>query len=94
VFLSRTTYKPLIHKLGCVKPCTTRDLLDIAMNHTSSEEAVGMVFSGGRDKGKAKCEDQGEGPSIQKGKKNKKDRRRLANLALVATADRANKQPQ
>ena len=45
------------------------------MNHASGEEAVGAVFSGGRDKGKAKCEDQDEGPSTQRGKKNKKDRR-------------------
>jgi len=61
-------------QLGCVKLYTTHDLLDIAMNHASSEEAVGAVFSGGRDKGKAKHKDQGEGPSTQMGKKNKKDR--------------------
>ena len=47
----------MIHKLSCLKPQTTRDLLDIAMNHASSEEAVEVVFSGGRDKGKAKRED-------------------------------------
>ena len=64
------------------------------MNHASGEEAVGVVFNGGRDKGKAKCEDQGEGRSTQKGKKNKKDQHRPANLALVATADRTGKQPQ
>ena len=52
-----TTYESLIHKLGCLKPRTTCDLLDIATNHASSEEVVGAVFSGGRDKGKAKRED-------------------------------------
>ena len=62
-FLSRTAYKSLIHKLGCVKPHTTHDLLDIATNHASSKEAGGVVFSGGRDRGKAKREDQGECPS-------------------------------
>ena len=46
-FLSRTTYEPLIHKLGCLTPRTTRDLLDIAMNHASSEEVVEAVFNGG-----------------------------------------------
>ena len=63
MFLFGTTYESLIHKLGCLKPRATRDLLDIATNHASSEEAVGAVFSGGRDKGKAKHEDQDKGPS-------------------------------
>ena len=73
-FLSETTYESLIHKLGCLKPHTIRDLLDVATNHASSEEVVGAVFSGGQDRGKAQHEDQGEGPSTQRGKKNKKDR--------------------
>ena len=64
MFLSRSTYESLIHKLGCLKPRTTHDLLDIAMNHASDEEAVGAVFNGGQDKGKAKREDQDEGPSM------------------------------
>ena len=62
-------------QLGCVKLYTTHDLLDIAMNHAFDEEAVKAVFNVGRDKGKAKREDQDEGPSTQRGKKNKKDRR-------------------
>ena len=74
-FLSRMTYESLIHKLGCLKPRTTRNLLDVATNHASGEEVVGAVFNGVRDKGKAKREDQDEGPSTQRGKKNKKDRR-------------------
>ena len=65
-FLSRTTYESLIHKLGCLKPRTTRDLLDVATNHASGEEVVGAIFSGGQDKGKAKHEDQDEGPSTQR----------------------------
>ena len=59
------------------------------MNHAAIEEAVGAVFNKGQDKGKAKREDQDEEPSTQRGKKNKKDRRRPANSALVAVADRA-----
>ena len=62
-FLSGTTCESLIHKLGCLKPHTTRDLLDIATNHASGEETVGAVFYGGQDKGKAKREDPNEGPS-------------------------------
>ena len=48
----------------CLKPRTTCDLLDIATNHASGEEAVGAVFSSGRDKGKAKREDQVKGPRV------------------------------
>jgi len=63
-FLSGMTCEFLIHKIGYLKPYTTRDLLDVAMNQASGEEAVRAVFNGGRDKGKAKREDQDEGPSM------------------------------
>ena len=63
MFLSETTYESLIDKLSCLKPWTTCDLLNVAMNHASGEEVVRAVFNGGQDKGKAKCEDQDEGPS-------------------------------
>ena len=62
-FLSGTTCKSLIHKLSCVKTRTTRDLLDVTTIHAFSEEAIGAVFNGGQDKGKAKRKDQDEGPS-------------------------------
>ena len=50
-------------------------------------------FNGGRDKGKAKRQDQDEGPSMQKGKKNKKERHQSANSALVTAVDYAGTQP-
>ena len=93
-FLSRITCESLIHKLGCLKPRITRDLLDVATNHVSGEEVVKAVFNGGWEKGKAKREDQDEGPSMQRGKKNKKDRCQPANSALVTMTDRVGKQPQ
>jgi hypothetical protein len=34
-FISETTFKSLVHKLSWRKPRTTRELLDIAMNHAS-----------------------------------------------------------
>ena len=43
-FLSGTSCKTLVHKLGCQKPRTTHELLDIATNRASGEEAVGAVF--------------------------------------------------
>ena len=49
---------------------------------------------GGRGKGKAKRWDQDEGPSMQRGKKNRKNHRRPANSALIAMADHAGMQPQ
>ena len=54
-FLSRTTCLSLIHRLGCLKPRTTRDLLDVATNHAFGEKVVGAVFSNGRDKGKGQA---------------------------------------
>ena len=93
-FLFGTNCESLIHKLGHLKPRTTRDLLDVATNHASGEEAVGAVFNGGRDQGKAKHVDPDEGPSTQRGKKNKKDLRRSDNAALVAAADPTPRQPQ
>jgi hypothetical protein len=75
-FLSRTTLN-LVHKLGCRKPCTTREHLDIATNHASGEEAVRVVFPDGRAKGKAKWENQDEGPSSRQEKRKKNHQRRL-----------------
>jgi hypothetical protein len=77
VFLSGTTCKSLVHKLGCRKPRTTHELLDVATNHASGKEAVGAVFTDGRAKGKAKQEDQHEGPSSRQEKRKKNDQRRL-----------------
>ena len=51
-------------------------------------------FNGGRGKGKAKREDQDESPSMQRGKKNRKDHRRLANSMLVAMTDHMDQWPQ
>jgi hypothetical protein len=89
-FLSRTTYNSLVHKLGCRKPHITRELLDIATNHTSGEEAVGVVFPDGRAKGKAKREDQDEGPFSGQGKRKKKDQNH-ANPNTVVAVDRTGK---
>jgi ethanolamine ammonia-lyase small subunit len=43
-FLSGTTCRSLVHKLGSVKPMSTKELLDITTNHASGEEAMGDVF--------------------------------------------------
>ena len=73
VFLTGTSCKTLVHKLRCQKPCATRELLDIATNHASSEEAVGVVFVREQPAAKAK-RDNPDGPSTgREGRKNKKN---------------------
>jgi hypothetical protein len=43
-FLTGTTCKELVQELGHKGPRTTRELLDIATNFASGEEAVGAIF--------------------------------------------------
>jgi len=51
-FISGTTCKELVHELGRKTPTSTSQLLDIATNFASGEEAVGAIFSDGAPKGK------------------------------------------
>jgi hypothetical protein len=60
MFLSRTTCETLVHKLGCKRLRTTRELLDIATSHASSKQAVRAIFDRSRDKAK-RDEDASEG---------------------------------
>ena len=84
--------KALVHKLGCQKPRTTRELLDIATNHASGKEAVGAVFVWEQPAAKAKRDNPYE-PSVgREGRKNKKNRRPPA-INEVAAADRQDKRP-
>ena len=84
-FLSGTTCKSLVHKLGRRGPRTTKELLDIATCHASGEEAVESVFD--RTNGKARRDEAAdEGTSDRPTKrKNKKQRR---DNPLVFAADR------
>jgi hypothetical protein len=70
-FLTRTTWESLVHKLGRKSPRTTKELLDIAMNHATNEEVVEMIFD--RAKGKVKRDESaGEGDSNSPGNKTNK----------------------
>lgn len=60
-FILGTTVKSLVHKLGCQKPHTTQEVLDITRNHASSKEMVAAIFTSGRARGKAKREHRGKG---------------------------------
>jgi hypothetical protein len=90
-FLMGTTYKELVHELGCKGPCTTRELLDIATNFAFSEEVVGAFFHD--TKGKEKQQgNANEGGSSHNSKKKKKAKRSCKD-PLVATAERKNPWP-
>jgi hypothetical protein len=52
-FLVGTTCKELVHELGHKGPCTAKELLDIATNFASSEEAVGAIFHKYQGQGEA-----------------------------------------
>jgi hypothetical protein len=83
-FLVGTTYKELVHELGRKGPRTTREILDIATNFTSGEEAVGVIFHNTKDKEKRQ-EDADEGGSSRNSKKKKKAKQsRKASLVDVA----------
>ncbi|RLN08395.1 putative prpol [Panicum miliaceum] len=87
-FISGTTFKSLVHKLGCHKPRTTRELLDIATNHASGEEAIGAIFIGTQPTGKAKAKEPDETPASSKQGNKKRGNRRRPNPNLVAAVDR------
>jgi hypothetical protein len=87
-FLAGTTCKELVHELGHKGPCTTRELLDIATNFASDEEAVGAIFHDTKGKEKQQ-ENANEGGSSRKFKKKKKAKQPCKD-PLVTAAERKN----
>ena len=73
-FLSGMHCKTLVHKLGCQKLRTTHELLEIATNHASGEEAVGAVFERDQHAAKAKRYDRDRPSSNREDRMNKKNR--------------------
>ena len=73
-FLSGTRCETLVRKLGCQKLRTTHELLEIATNHASGEEAVGAVFERDQHAAKEKWRDHDRPPSGREDRKNKKNR--------------------
>ena len=69
-FLSGMHYKTLVHKLGCQKPRTTHELLEIATNHASGEEVVGAVFERDQRAAKEKRRDRDRPSSSREDRKN------------------------
>jgi hypothetical protein len=70
-FLTGITCKELVHELGHKGPCTTSELLEIAINFASGKEAVGTIFHDTKRKEKQQ-ENADEGGSDRNSKKKKK----------------------
>jgi hypothetical protein len=73
-FQNGTTCTSLIPRLGRRMPRTTRELLDIASNHTNGEVAVTATLNTPQAKGK-QVMDHGEGTSLHFKRKKKNDKR-------------------
>ena len=67
--------KTLVHKLGCQKPRTTHELLEIATSHASGEEAVRAVFKHDPHAAKVKRHGRNRPSSSHEDRKNKKNHR-------------------
>jgi len=91
-FIAGTTCKELVHELGRRTPTSTSQLLDIATNFASGEEAVGAIFFDGNAKGKQKAEaTEASGSQYpKKKKKGRKGKQGRSDDNLVAAADRKN----
>ena len=85
VFLSGTTYKSLVHKLGRKGPRTTKELLDIATSYASGEEVVRAIFDH-LDGKERRDEGIGEGASNRSAKT--KNKNQWHEDSLVAAIDR------
>jgi len=91
-FIASTTCKELVHELGRKTPMSTSQLLNIATNFASGEEAVGAIFSDGTAKGKQKAETTEASGSRdpKKKKKSRKGKQGRSDDNLVAAAERKN----
>jgi hypothetical protein len=74
-------------------PCTTRELLDIASNHTDGKEAVASMLNTPQGKGK-QVVDHGEGTSSCFKKKKKKNDKCRRDDNLVATVECKTSRPK
>ena len=91
-FLSGMHCKTLVHKLGCQKLRTTHELLEIATNHASDEEAIEAVFERDQHVAKAKRHGRDRPYSSREDRKIKKNRRPPA-AGEVAAIERQYKCP-
>ena len=91
-FIASTTCKELVHELGRKTATSTSQLLDIATNFASGEEAVGDIFSDSSAKGKQKAETTEASGSRdpKKKKKGRKGKQGWSDDNLVVAADHKN----
>jgi len=91
-FIAGTTCKELVHELGHKTPMSTSQLLDIATNFASGEEAVGAIFSDctGKRKQKAEATEASGSCDPKMKKKGRKGKQGQSDDNLVDVADRKN----
>ena len=90
-FIAGTTSKELVHELGRKTPTSTSQLLDIATNFASGEEAVGAIFSdGARGKQKAETTEASGSRDPKKKKRGRKGKQGQSDDNLVVAADLKN----
>jgi hypothetical protein len=89
-FQNETMCTSLIHRLGRRMPRTTRELLDIASNHTDGEEEVATMLNTPQGKGK-QVVDHGEGTSSRFKKKKKNDKRHCDDNFVAAVERKASR---
>jgi hypothetical protein len=89
-FISGMTNEALIHELRRCKPRMMRELLDLATNHASRDEAVHAILC--KHKGKAQAESTDEAKDRNRRIKGKKDSWRHRDSEFIVAIDRIHKQ--
>jgi hypothetical protein len=84
MFISATTSKTLVHKLGCKSSRTINELLDIATTNGSGEDTVGEIFN--HRKQKAKRDKESDGDHGRWPNKRKKERLRHDEMLVAVTS--------
>jgi hypothetical protein len=91
-FIVGTTCRELVHELGRRSPTKASELLDIATNFATGEEAVGAIFPDTKGKRKEDTVEDSTSRDPKKKKKGKPGKRQHQKDALVAATDRKNPQ--
>ena len=85
------TCESLVHKLGHKGPRTTKELLDIATNNASGEEAVRAIFD--RLKAKARQDEGADEGTSNRSAKRKNKKQRHKDLLVAATDHKGGQKP-
>jgi hypothetical protein len=91
-FITGTTYRELVHELGHKSPTKASELLDIATNFATSEEAVEAIFLDAKGKWKKDATEDSASRDPKKKKKGRPGKQQRQKNTLVIAADHKNPQ--